>query len=587
MEKQNSSSKNISENDNYVDLVTLEIIRGKLVATAEEMGLVLAKSSMSPVIYEVLDFACGICTVDGQLISQTNGITVFTGIFETQVRAVLNKFDGQIHPNDVFLMNNPFEGGTHLCDICLIRPIFYDSNLAAFAIAVAHWSEVGGMTAGSLPTNATEVFQEGLRIPVLKFVENDEINERLLDLILANSRLPENCLGDLNAQLASVKIADLRLVEIFDKYGRSTTLNSFREILLASEKLSRIAISKLPDGTYTATDYIDGDGIAEERYQVNVKVTISGDEIIVDFTGCCDQLQGPVNCSRSAMVSAVKTVMKAVVGPQAPSNDGWFRPLKVLCPDKTVFTAEPPAAVGWYYEATGHASELVWKALAPLLEESFSTGSANSLCVSVLAGVSLGGDQFVLVEPGMVGWGATNSSDGASVVSAITNGDTFNYSIELLEAKFPLRLRKYELNLQGGSGAGRYRGGYGAVREYEILAKSATLSASFGRSIAKPWGMFGGSSGSNNRIEIIRGGEEITGARLPAISLKEGDIVRFITGGGGGFGQAEERPFSLIEEDVLGGYISKDKACSDYNVIFSTKDKIDASATKRQRELVK
>ena len=188
--------------------------------------------------------------------------------------------------------------------------------------------------------------------------------------------MPENCLGDLNAQLASVKIADLRLVEIFDKYGKSITLNSFNDILLASEKLSRLAISKLPDGNYTATDYIDGDGIAEERYKINVTVTISNDEMLVDFTGCCDQLQGPVNCSRSAMVSAVKTIMKAVVGPQAPSNDGWFRPLKVICPDKTVFTAQPPAAVGWYYEATGHA--LVCMELA-ITGESFSSGSANSL----------------------------------------------------------------------------------------------------------------------------------------------------------------------------------------------------------------
>ena len=578
----NGSSKNSVKED----LTTLEIVRGKLEATAEEMGLVLAKSSMSPVIYEVLDFACGICTIDGQLISQTNGITVFTGIFETQVSAVLRKFKNKINPQDVFLMNNPFEGGTHLCDICLIRPIFYEAKLVAFSIAVAHWSEVGGMSPGSLPTDATEVFQEGLRIPVLKFVEKDEINCQLLDLILANSRLPENCLGDLNAQMASVKIAELRLIEVFEKYGSSTTLEAFSHILSSSEKLSRSAIEKLPDGSYFASDWIDGDGIEQKRFKVNVKVTILHDQITVDFTGCCGQLKGPVNCSRSAMISAVKTVMKAVVNPQAPSNDGWFRPLNVICPDKTVFTAQPPAAVGWYYEATGHVSELVWKALAPLVEKKFSSGSANSLCVSVLAGESEEGDQFVLVEPGMVGWGATNISDGASVVSAITNGDTFNYSVELLEAKFPLRIKRYELNLYDGSGSGEFRGGYGAVREYEILAKTATLNASFGRSIEKPWGMSGGAFGSNNRIVVLQGGEEISGARLPALKLQKGDLIRLVTGGGGGFGKVEDRNLDMIQADVDSGYISAEQASSDYKVILDSNDKIDVVRTKQTREKI-
>lgn len=562
-----------------LDTITLEIIRGKLIAVADEMGLVLARSSMSPVIYEVLDFACGVCDAKGQLIAQTNGITVFTGTFETQIKTVLAKFRGNIAEGDIFLMNNPFEGGTHLCDVCIMRPIFHSGELVAFGIALAHWSEVGGKTAGSLPPDATEIFQEGMRFPAIKLYDRGVRQEAVIDIISANCRLPAMSLGDLNAQLASVKIAAIRLSEIIVKYGLVTLLASFDHILDASEALSRVAIAAMPQGRFTAEDWIDGDGIVEERFPVCVAVTIEGDRITVDFTGSSGQVQGPVNCGIGATISAVKTVLKALVDPKAPSNDGWFRPLSVVCPPRTVFNAELPAALGWYYEGTGHVSELVWKALAPVMQDRVSAGSANSLCVTVLAGVQPSGEQFVLVEPGMVGWGATNERDGASVVSAITNGDTFNYSIELLEAKFPLRLHQYGLNIADGAGAGRRRGGYGAVREYEVLADDASLSASFGRSIEKPWGLEDGMPGSCNRVEIIRGGEIVKGARLPTISLKAGDRVKLVTGGGGGIGNPLERSIAAVADDVRNQYITPARAEAEYGVVVSAHGIVDEAAT--------
>lgn len=562
-----------------IDSVTLEIIRGKLIAVADEMGLVLARSSMSPVIYEVLDFACGVCDPDGQLISQTNGITVFTGIFSTQIGTVLRKFKGNINPGDVFLMNNPYEGGTHLCDVCIIRPIFVAERLVGFGIAVAHWSEVGGKTPGSLPPDATDIFQEGIRFPALKLYDKDVRQEHVIDLIISNGRLPKMSIGDLNAQLAAVRIAEIRVREIAEKYGTATLLDGFQHILSASEALSRAAIAAMPKGTFTATDWVDGDGIVNERFPVKVAVTIADDGITVDFTGSSPQVQGPVNCAEGATVSAVKTVLKALVEPSAPSNDGWFRPLKVICPPGTIFTAEPPAAVGWYYEGTGHVSELVWKALAPVMKDRVSAGSSNSLCVSVLAGAGLDGDPFVLVEPGMVGWGGTADRDGASVVSAITNGDTFNYSIELLEAKFPLRMHRYALNIEGGAGAGKQRGGFGSVRDYEILSPAATLSASFGRSIERPWGLDGGKQGSCNRIEVVQAGKAVNGARLPTLHLGPGDRVKFFTGGGGGFGDPRLRPLAAVASDVRNGYITAEDARAHYAVVVSEAGVLDEAAT--------
>jgi N-methylhydantoinase B len=566
----------------HLGSITLEIIRGKLVAVADEMGLVLARSSMSPVIYEVLDFACGVCDPNGQLIAQTNGITVFTGTFSGQINSVLTKFKGDINPGDVFMLNNPFEGGTHLCDICVICPVFSDGQLIAFAINIAHWSEIGGMTAGSLPPNATEIYQEGLRLPALKFYDRGVRQDAIFEIIAANSRLPKMSLGDLNAQLASARIAEIRMKEVADKYGHNQLLQGFEYILATSEKLSRAAVAAMPQGTYTATDWVDGDGITLDRFPVQVSVTIGDDRVKVDFTGSSPQVQGPVNCAEGAMISAVKTIFKAIVDPQAPSNDGWFRPLEVVCPPRTVFTAEPPAPVGWFYEGTGHVSELVWKALAPVMKERFSAGSANSLCVSVLSGNPDDGESFVLVEPGMIGWGGTAERNGASVVSAITNGDTFNYSIELLEAKFPLRLKQYALNIEGGVGAGTHRGGFGAIREYEVLCKGA-ISASFGRSIEQPWGLDGGTAGSCNSIEVVRGSETIKGARLPTLALEPGDRVKLITGGGGGFGDPLTRPAGEVVEDVLNGYLTVEEARGNYAVVVSDDGELDQRATNKLR----
>ncbi len=570
-----------------VDGITLEIIRGKLLAIVDEMGLVLARSSMSPVIYEVLDFACGICDPEGQLVAQTNGITVFTGIFSTVIRSVCAKFAGNIHPGDVFLSNDPYEGGTHLCDVAVIAPIFAGETLIAFGIAVAHWSEVGGKAPGSLPPDATEIFQEGIRFPALKLFDRGRRQDVIYEIIEANVRLPRMSLGDLNAELAGVRIAERRVAELLEKYRPEQLSLAFAHILANSERLSRAAVAAMPQGTFTATDWIDGDGIVDQRFPVQVAVTIEGDAVTVDFTGSCGQLQGPVNCSRGALISAVKTVFKALVGPQAPSNEGWFRPLTVIAPPATVFTAVAPAAVGWYYEGTGQASELVWKALAPLLKQRVSAGSSNSLCVTVLAGTGdAATDPFVLVEPGMVGWGGTDERNGASVVSAITNGDTFNYSVELLEAKFPLRVRQYALNVAGGVGAGEHRGGFGSIREYEILSSQAFLNASFGRSIERPWGIDGGNEGSCNYVEVIRNGETLRGARMPVLSLAKGDRVLLVTGGGGGYGAPRHRVAEDVAADVRGEYLTAGQAEDQYGVVLDDDRAVDLAATAARRSVM-
>ena len=567
------------------DLVSREIVRGKLLAVADEMGVVLKRSSMSPVIYEVLDFACGFCDAEGQLVSQTNGITVFTGTFSIQTSIILEKFGDQLKPGDIYIMNNPFEGGTHYNDVGIVKPIFVDDELFAFGISISHWTDVGGKSPGSLPADATEIFQEGICFPAVPLYKEGKPEHTVFEMVEANVRIPKMALGDLNAAVASVRIADKRCQELCEKYGKQAVSETFRHILETSEAVSRAAVAELPDGVYHATDWLDGDGITDERFQTQVEVRIEGEDITFDFTGSHDQVRGPVNCSRSAMISAVKTVFKAIVDPQAPSNEGWFRPLSVVAPDGTLFTATKPAPVGWYYEGTGQVSELVWQAMAPITPERVSAGSANSLCVTVMGGMdSARNEPWVMIEPSMIGWGATDERHGNPVTSPISNGDTFNYSVELLEAKFPIRVKQYALNIEGGVGAGRYRGGYGSIREYELLADDTVLSASYGRSIERPWSMEGGDDGSCNLFDLHLGKDVKRAARAPTTFMQSGDRIRMVTGGGGGYGDPLDRPADEVEEEVRAGYITATQARDEYGVVMTADgDGLDADATAKLR----
>jgi N-methylhydantoinase B len=550
----------------HFDPVTQEIIEGKLIAIVDEMGIVMARTSMSPVIYEVLDFACGLLTADGELVAQMNGITLFTGTFGRQVKSLITRFADNLSDGDVLLTNDPYAGGTHACDFAIVKPIFVDGQILAYAINVAHYIDVGGSVPGSLATDATSVFQEGLRLPGVKIMRNDVLASDILHIILENVRMPDIAMGDLTAQIATVRVAARRVCEMAQKYGFSTVSGSFEHLLDVSEGLSRAAISALPDGVYHATDIIDGDGVSDAPISVQVAVSIAGDAITADFTGCPPAVAGPINCARGALESAVRTILKALVGPQAPSNEGWFRPLTVVAPAGSVFTAEKPSPTGWYYEGSVHASELVWKALAPLVPERFSAGSYSSLCVVYIAGEDKTGTPFIHIEPQHGGWGASRDRDGANALIALTDGDTYNYSVEVMEARFPLLVKRYAFNTEGGVGAGRRRGGFGIIREYQILSGKTSAYCSFGRTKTMPWGMQNGHSGTVNRVEI----ETIDGSthdhgRSAHIPLSEGDVVRIITGGGGGWGDPSARDPLMVAQDIKNGFLSEDLACDLYD----------------------
>ena len=553
-----------------IDPFTQEIIKSKLLAISDEMSVVLARTSMSPIIYEVLDFACGLTDPDGQVIAQANGLTLFTGTFAAQVRSVTKKFGPErIKPGDIFMTNGPYDGGTHTCDIALIQPIFVDDQVVAFGVSITHWTEVGGKSPGSVSPDATEIYQEGLQFPIIHIVKQGELMEEIVEIIRVNVRLPLMSIGDLNAGIAACRIAEKRLQEMCQRYGLSSIQNAFGAMLNHGETMARAAIGHIPNGVYTAADIIDGDGIIDEDIPICVTITVEDESMIVDFTGCAPQRPGPINCAHGALMSACKTIFKAITGPQAPTNEGWFRPYEVIIPEGTIFSATRPAPTGWYYESTAHVTELIWMALATVLPERLSAGSYLSLCATYLGGFDDdSGEVWVQPEPNNGGWGASQDRDGASGLIATVDGDTYNYPVELVESKVPLLVEQYSLNTEDSGGDGQWRGGIGCIREYRTLNSNTFLHASMGRNRVRPWGLNGGTEGTNNYVEIERpGGEDVeVVARVANVQLPKDTRVRIVTGRGGGYGDPKDRPAEQVREDVRDGYLTVEDAKQVYGL---------------------
>ena len=410
-----------------LDPFTVGIIRDGLVAAAEESFIRFGRSSQSPIIYEVLDYAAGITDERGDLVAQANGVPGFLGTLSFAVKAVIEKFGGAgpkpgegFAPGDLFITNDPYSGGgNHLSDVALIQPIFCGrksggrsragsngqgpsakgARPVAFSVNKAHWTEVGGMAPGSWTTDSTEIYQEGLQFPVIRLGAGYTPDPALVDLIAANVRTPERTLGDLLAGIAALRTAERRVMEIAAKFGERVVRESMNTILDDGERSARAALSSLPRGTFRADELMDDDGLSDEPVRVQAKVTITGDEFVADFTGSSPQVRGPINCTRTRLHSACRSMFKSVTDPGAPLNDGWFRPLRVVCPDGTVFTASRPAPVSTYWETGAYAVDLIWKALFPVLPGRLTAGHFLSICGIIISGADERGERFILVAP--------------------------------------------------------------------------------------------------------------------------------------------------------------------------------------------
>jgi len=572
-----------------VDIFTLEIIKNGLITANEEMFYAFGRTAKSPVIYEVLDYAVGITDSKGELIAQAPGVPGFSGVLDFVAKEVLEKWGGEMCPGDIYILNVPYKSGTHLNDVTLAMPVFYKDELISMILNKGHWSEVGGMHFGSWTSDSTEIYQEGVQFPCVRLYREGKPNKDVIDIILENSRLPLHTLGDMEAQAASMKVAARRIEKLIEKYGIESVKDAMEKIIDDGYKLALLNLKKLPKGVFEAEDYLDDDGLTDEPVYVRVKVTITSEEFIADFTGS-GSVKGSIASPYPATVSGVRETYMAVTDPHVHLNGGYFKPLKVIAPPGSAFNPVKPSPTSTFWEAMSYATDLVWKALAPHVPDKLTAGHFLSILATILGGVDdRTGEPFAIVEPQAGGWGAGYDMDGESGLVACGDGETYIASNEVYEKHMPILVERYCLNVESGTGHGKFRGGFGVIKDYRVLCSEASFTVSIGRNKFPPWGVAGGMNGTPNYCVIYKQGEEPKVVRkVAAVKLKKGDMVSLRSGGGGGWGDPLERDPELVRMDVKNEYITIDIARNIYGVVLDPVTlEIKWDETKKLREELK
>lgn len=550
------------------DNFTTEIIQDALISLGDEMFNAMVRTSMSPIIYETTDFAVGATDANGNLLAQGNGVTAFLATLDTAVQSALAHYPKKddLKPGDILITNTPYEGGgTHLSDVVILVPVFYDGELVAWTVNKAHWTEVGGAQPGSVSTVATEIFQEGLHFNFLKLFEEGEINSSLVKLIKNNVRLPDSTIGDMHAGVAAAKVGAKRIGEIIAKYGKEHVLYAMEELLNYGERMTLAELKKLPKGVFEAEDIVEDDGLGNGPFKVVVKVTIADDKVIADYSGSSPQVPGPINCSYTGLVTGARCIFKAITNTDIPANGGCFRALEVVCPDGTIVSAMSPAPVSLYYEPLIAAIDVLWKALAPVMPEKLPAGHQRTVGATFISGIHPDTKElFVMGEPLVGGWGASIDQDGDSGQFCCANGETFNIPIELFESRYGLQVDQYTFNDAEG-GAGKFRGGKGTILDYRVTSDEAFLTYAASRTESRPWGLNGGQDGSNNYALILRkDGSEERFEMCTTVRAGKGEVIRLISATGGGYGDPKERAPDAVTRDIKNGFITPEAALNLY-----------------------
>ena len=555
-----------------IDPITIGVIRSHLVSVAREMGVTLRQTAYSNIFNEGSDFSCGVFDHSGRLWAQGEFLPIHLGALQFAVREAIEEVGiSSFEEGDAVLLNDPYRGGTHLPDLTAITPIFYAGKIVAFAANRAHHADIGGTVAGSFYSKATENFQEGLRIPPIRFVRKGTIDPDLMEMILNNVRVPREMRGDLEAQISANRTAVTRTVALCERYGLNTVQGAAHEICTQSENRMRAIISGWPDGSWSAEDVLDNDGINPERVKVHVVATVAGDTLTFDFSGSADQVAGPMNSVRGMTASATFLAVQAAADPTIPANDGAYRPIKILAPEGSLLNPRFPAPCTAGNETSHRIVNAVQKALAQLPTGpnviAGDHGSSNNLLISSVDQRTQEFKVFFSYPEG--GWGALDEKDGESALFSIV-GNCTNMPAEAVELHFPIRLLRYELRQDTG-GPGRHRGGLGTRRDYEVLADSASLSFVSDRCIVGANGLAGGLEGGLGEYLVDRGdGPELAAPEFVSkgtqIPLREGDVVSQRTAGGGGYGDPKERNREDVARDLRLGYISATAASEIYDM---------------------
>jgi N-methylhydantoinase B len=570
-----------------IDPILLEVLRNRLDAIADEMEMTLLKSAASPIVKEGLDASAALFNVQGETIAQAAAIPIHLGALQLAAQRIVRAFPpGGMRDGDAFLLNDPYDGGTHLPDITLAVPVVAEGRVAALACTMCHHQDVGGRTPGSVPTDATELYQEGLIIPPTRLFRAGELDENLFAVLRRNVRLPDVFTGDLMAQVAAGRLGGIRLREVFAAHGTATVLDYIEALLAQAERMTRREIEAIPDGDYGFEDYLDDDGVElGRRVKIAVTVRVRGSGMTFDFTGTDVQVSGPFNAVPASTLSAVYYAIRAISDPAIPSNGGCFRAVDAVLPEGTVVNPRPPAPVSCRTATIKRIADTIQGALVRAVPARAPAASSGTLLVMAFGGRDPEtGAPFVASELAAGGMGARPRKDGIDVIETdVTN--CMNIPVESVEMNFPLRIPRVRLWTDSG-GPGRFRGGLGLEKVFEATLADVGVAHRGERFASAPWGLHGGAPGRSGRAFIVRKDgrrEELPSKKM--VVLHPGDQLWEYIAGGAGYGDPLDRDPEAVLADVRDGKVSRREAGEAYGVVLTPEgDLVDELATKESRE---
>lgn len=552
-------SKNTGMSDKTIDPVTLAILKGRLEQIADEMDATLFRSAFNPIIAEAHDASHGIYDAEtGEtLIQGKSGLPIFVGVMAFAVKAVIDKVakDGGLVEGDVFIFNDPYDGGTHLSDFRLVKPLFRHGKVFCYLASVGHWHDVGGNVPGNYNPEATESFQEGMLIPPVKLFEAGQMKQDIVDILLANSRQPNSLYGDLNGQINALDLGEKRVHELLDQYSENDVAEALKLLRERADMMMRNHIQSLPDGTYSVDDFLDNDGVSDTPLQLSVDLIIKGDELTFDFSRSSQACAGPVNISRSTTIAATYVALKHIFT-DVPANAGVMRAVNFVIPKDSFLSVRAPKPVGGYTETILRLIDVTFQAfqtIAPERVNGCAYGTINALSI---AGHRENGSRWVMFSFFGGGHGGHPNGDGLNHGNAPISTATIP-PLEILEAAYPIAFTQWALRPNSG-GAGKHRGGLGAIYEIELLDKEATVFLFGERGKYAPKGVVNGGDGAKNRFfyETDDGFKEPElVSKITGVHIKQGQRLRLETPGGGGYGDPADRNPDAIANDVTESYI--------------------------------
>jgi N-methylhydantoinase B len=560
-----------------MDLVTVNIVGATMESICREMGIVLMKTAYSTIFSEALDFTCGLANMEGDMMAVADYCPSQIGGMPLLVKSCLREIPAsEIEEGDIILHNDPYRGGLHTPEHTFFKPIFVDGELMGFAVAIGHIQEVGGMVPGGFCGEATEVFHEGIRVPPVKIKKRGKDNVEVWKLLLANVRTPRVNYGDLCALIAAVDLGESRTVQVIKKYGKAVFSKTIHDLLDYSERRMRAELEAVPDGIYAFRDYIESDGVDEERtYVIEVEVHKFGNEIVIDYAGSSSQAKGPINATLGVATSAAYNAVLHMTDPSIPRNSGCFRPIRVLAPPGTIVNVDYPGPeVGGNTETHPRIVGTILGAMANAVPNRTMAAEGGTHSNFVFGGVDAEtGDYFICYDIAGVGWGGRAFADGNDAVDSI-NGNCRPTPIEVFETRFPWRVEHLAFDCDS-AGAGRFRGGVGYTKQMICLNDEVICSQMTDRHVFAPWGLYGGKSGGLGATLVLKAGTQTwqdmreaygkkSTSRYSNVHLKQGDRLRLVSPGGGGYGDPKDRDRALILNDIKQGYVSRAGADRDY-----------------------